>query len=319
MKLLITGAGGAAAVSFFKSISYLDLEVFMADIEPYAVGLYLVSKDHRCIIEKGSSKNFASSLLDVCLEKNIDVVIPTVDAELVALAKYKSSFDKRGIKIPIAPVHTLQTCLDKYALMKALDGIIPLAQYCLYNDKTCLANWRYPFIAKPRTGSGSRGIKLIKREQDLSDLPKDDSYILQENLPGTEYSVDTYVNNNGFVVSAVIRARLKTYSGVAVASCTLKDKELSLLAEKVAKNLNLRFVSNIQFKRDIYGNPKLLEINPRFPGTMPLTVGAGVNMPELCLRDLQDKLPNTKMDYDEIAVVRFWAEQFVCIDEFASV
>ncbi|MRX27257.1 ATP-grasp domain-containing protein [Kangiella sp. HZ709] len=316
MRVLVSGAGGAAAVSFFKSVSYLDLNIHMADIDPLAVGLYLVPEHKRHIVKKGSDLNFVNCLLEVCVKEKIDVLIPTVDCELVPIAQNMHKFRANNIKVPISTENTLATCLDKYALMQCLTGIAPLAKFELYKGLPLKKDWIYPVIAKPRTGSGGRGIKYINHESELDSIPSDGSYLIQEFLPGEEYSVDTYMNQSGFVVSAVIRARLKTDSGVAVASCTIKDKELESAASEIARNLNLRYVSNIQFKRDLNGSPKLLEINPRFPGTMPLTVGAGVNMPELCLRELNNKLENIKIDYEEIAVVRYWAEKFVTMDEF---
>ena len=50
--------------------------------------------------------------------------------------------------------------------------------------------------------------------------------------------------------------------------------------------IGLRYTANIQFRRDASGTPTLLEVNARFPGTMPLTVRSGVNMPLLSLRDV---------------------------------
>ena len=39
--------------------------------------------------------------------------------------------------------------------------------------------------------------------------------------------------------------------------------------------------ANVQFKRAADGVFKLLEVNPRFPGTLPLTGAAGIDMPKL--------------------------------------
>jgi phosphoglycolate phosphatase-like HAD superfamily hydrolase len=41
----------------------------------------------------------------------------------------------------------------------------------------------------------------------------------------------------------------------------------------------LSYVNNVQFRRDAQGDPRLLEVNPRIPGTIGLTVQAGLNLP----------------------------------------
>lgn len=46
MKILITGAGGAAAISVWKSLNQ-EHELYMADIDPCAAGLYLVPAGQR--------------------------------------------------------------------------------------------------------------------------------------------------------------------------------------------------------------------------------------------------------------------------------
>jgi carbamoyl-phosphate synthase large subunit len=50
-------------------------------------------------------------------------------------------------------------------------------------------------------------------------------------------------------------------------------------AQRVASALGLHYLHNIQFRRDAQGQPRLLEINPRIPGTISLTVQAGLNLP----------------------------------------
>jgi hypothetical protein len=51
MRILITGAGGAAAISVWKSLS-AGHELHMADMDPLAAGLYLVPPDRRLIIPR---------------------------------------------------------------------------------------------------------------------------------------------------------------------------------------------------------------------------------------------------------------------------
>jgi carbamoyl-phosphate synthase large subunit len=118
----------------------------------------------------------------------------------------------------------------------------------------------------------------------------------------------------------VPRLRLKVDSGVAVTALTLHDPELEDFARRVATRIGLHYAANIQFRRDAHGTPVLLEVNARFPGTMPLTVQSGVNMPLLSLRDvLGEPLPPGPLPFREIAVVRYWTEEFIEPAEIAAV
>ena len=177
----------------------------------------------------------------------------------------------------------------------------------------------FPFFVKPKSGSGSRGIKLVTDKRDLSSIPRNGSYIAQTFLFGKEYSVDTYVSQDGDCLASVVRERIKVDSGVAVIGKTVLYPELSKAAERISKRLGLRYVSNLQFKEDVHGDPKLLEINPRFPGTMPLTVAAGIDMPGMCLDEVLGHPLPEKTEYKAIAMIRTWQEAFVSCEELSCV
>ena len=61
MRILITGAGGAAAISVWKSLS-AEHELHMADMDPLAAGLYLVPPDRRLIIPRGDAPELVPAL-----------------------------------------------------------------------------------------------------------------------------------------------------------------------------------------------------------------------------------------------------------------
>ena len=136
--------------------------------------------------------------------------------------------------------------------------------------------------------------------------------IIQEYLPGAEFSVDVLSDTRGVVRAAVPRVRLKVDSGIAVAGRTVRDATLQAAAGVVAQRMGLTFVANVQFKRDAAGVPRLLEVNARFPGTMPLTVAAGVNMPRLALDLVRGRaLPPNVGEFTEVGIVRTWADHVI--------
>jgi len=78
-------------------------------------------------------------------------------------------------------------------------------------------------------------------------------------------------------------------------------------------------VANVQVKEDADGEPALLEVNPRFPGTMPLTVASGVDMPRLAIGEaLGTPVPDGPLAFDDIAMVRYFEERFFSFDDIAD-
>jgi carbamoyl-phosphate synthase large subunit len=112
---------------------------------------------------------------------------------------------------------------------------------------------------------------------------------------------------------------MKVDSGVAVAARTLHAPELEGYAKAVVERVGLVGIANVQFRRDKHGVPKLLEVNPRVPGTLPLTVESGVPMPDLWLGGLLGyEEPLGNLPFREICMVRTWREHYLPYGEMAA-
>ncbi len=318
MRILMTGAGGPSAISVWKSLS-AQHEIHMADMDPCAAGLYLVAEDRRLLVPRGDAPELVPALLAACRAREIDLLLPTVDAEFVPLALARADFEALGVALPISPLDCLRVCRDKHELLARVKGIVPVPDYEPLTPEAAARVTSFPRFVKPRLGAGSRGAEKITRREDLDALPQDGSILVQEYLPGEEYSVDVYVRGDGRVIAAVPRERMKTDSGIAVTARTVDVPEVIEAARRVAEEIGVRYVANVQFKRAADGTFKLLEVNPRFPGTLPLTTAAGVDMPKLLVDDVAGKkLPDGPLPFKEIMVVRYWTEHYVDPQEWVK-
>lgn len=313
-KILVTGAGGPAGYSVIQRLLDTNpaFELHAADASSLASGLFLVPEHRRHIVPLGESPHFVVDVGEVCRQAAIDLVIPTVDTELLPMAMSKGRFESHRTQVAVSPVAGLRACEDKVRLTRVLQGLLPTAPTEIWTGQDIPADWCHPLVAKPRRGSGARGVVIIREPAELLAVPTDGSYLVMEYLPGPEYSVDVFRSKAGAVLAAVPRERLRVDSGVAIAARTLHDPELERHAAAAVEALELEGVANVQFRRDGNGRPTLLEINPRFPGTMPLTVGAGVDMPNLAVADaLGEDIGQHRRDFQDVALVRRWADQFI--------
>lgn len=311
-RILITGAGGPAGVAVIRSLlKDADNVVLAADMDGWASGLYLVPADRRRIVEPGLSSGFVDALLATCVADDIDVLFSTVDVELPALAERRAEFEAAGTALAAPSLETLTVCLDKFLLAERCADALRVPTTRLLDEQGVAFDWSFPVIVKPRRGAGSRGVRVVADRAALESIPLDDALIIQAFLPGDEYSVDVFADATGNVVAAVPRTRERVDSGVSIAGQTVKDAELESTAAAVARAIGLSGVANVQLRRDVDGHPALLEVNPRFPGAMPLTIAAGVDMPALALRlALGLELPSS-VDFVELANVRFLEDVFM--------
>lgn len=312
-RVLVTGAGGAAGVAVIRSLASLPgVEVFAADMDGWAAGLYLVPPERRRLVEPGASPDFVPGVSALVRQDGIDVVFSTVDVELEPLASRRAELSPAVLAAP--SLSTIGICLDKLELARACEGTARVPTTVVLDATGKAADWVFPVIIKPRRGAGSRGVRLIQSRDELLAMPDDDSIIIQANLPGEEYSVDV-IAAGGTLIAAVPRTRARVDSGVSIAGRTVRDAELERQAGLVAAAIGLDGVANVQLRRDAAGNPALLEVNPRFPGALPLTIAAGVDLPALALElALGNPLPAVA-PFREIATVRFLEDIILDVDE----
>ena len=318
-RILVTGVGGPSGVSILRAMAGAPVAVLGGDIDPYAAGLYLLEPDRRHILPRGDDPRIASMLLDLCRAEEVDVLVPTVDTELLPLAQAREDFAAAGVTLVVAQEETLQVCLDKWRLAERCRGNVRVPDTWLVDDGFDPSEPSLPVIVKPRSGSGSRGIALLERREELEALPRDGSLLVQEHLPGPEHSLDVLARADGHVAAVVPRERLKVDSGIAVTGRTKHDDRLDTFAREVARLIGLTTVANVQVKEDADGEPALLEVNPRFPGTMPLTVASGVDMPRLAVGEaLGEAIPDGPIEFRDIAMVRYFEERFFSFDDISD-
>jgi carbamoyl-phosphate synthase large subunit len=286
-----------------------DVEVFAGDMDGWASGLYLVPAERRRILQPGLSPDFVDGIRQLCVDDQVDVVISTVDVELPPLAARR---DDLGGAVLAAPSEaTLAVTLDKWELAQRCAPLLRTPVTRLLNADGIGLRWVYPVIVKPRRGAGSRGVRLVPDRAALTAMDPDEALIIQEHLPGDEFSVDVLADAEGNVVAAVPRTRTRVDSGVSIAGQTVHDAALEDTAAAVARAIGLRGIANVQLRRDSDGIPALLEVNPRFPGALPLTIAAGVDMPSLVLDLALGVAIPEKLDFADLANVRYLEDVFV--------
>jgi carbamoyl-phosphate synthase large subunit len=320
--VLVTGAGGPAGVAVIRSLLRRDdVTVFAADMDGWASGLYLVPAEQRRLVPPGKDPGFVDAVAAIVAADGIDVVFSTVDVELPPLARRRAEL---GATLAAPSVQTLETALDKLALAAAVapHARVPATALLGTPFPGDAPDWHFPVIAKPRRGAGSRGVRVVpdraalealevaERAHEAGYADQLDGLLVQEFLPGDEYSVDVLAGPDG-VIAAVPRTRERVDSGVSIAGRTVHDALLESTASDVARAIGLVGVANVQLRRDRDGIPALLEVNPRFPGAMPLTIAAGVDMPSLALDLALGRAVPASIPFREIANVRFLEDVFV--------
>ncbi|HUE28748.1 MAG TPA: ATP-grasp domain-containing protein [Solirubrobacteraceae bacterium] len=146
------------------------------------------------------------------------------------------------------------------------------------------------FVVKPRTSSGSAGIvygsdiRAISLEQHWE---LHGPLLLQERIPrdGVAYGVSLLFDRAGQERAAFAHRRLREYpvsGGPSTQRVSAELGELHSYSRRLLSSLDWAGVAMVEWKIHPQGNrPMLLEINPRFWGSLALAVHAGVDFPTL--------------------------------------
>ncbi|MBE9569096.1 MAG: ATP-grasp domain-containing protein [Proteobacteria bacterium] len=153
----------------------------------------------------------------------------------------------------------------------------------------------YPLVIKPKISSGAVGIFYPENPVELIEqyllIHKHFPFpVIQELISheGPGYGASFLMDERGDVKASFVHKRLREYPVTGGAS-TLRESarydDIRDMALTLLKKLDWFGVAMVEFKLDPRdGVPKLMEINPRFWGSLHLSVEAGVNFPYLMYR-----------------------------------
>ncbi len=173
----------------------------------------------------------------------------------------------------------------------------------------------YPAVIKPRISSGSRGMVYVKNKEDLiKHYPLVHARypfpIVQEYIPGEEiYGVAMLLNFRSEVRASFVYRRIRSYpvsGGPSTLRVSARRDDLAEIAGHLLRSLDWTGIAHAEFKIDPRdGRPRLLEINPRFWGSLALAIEAGIDFPFLLYKMAMDGDLEPVHDYAEGVMTRW--------------
>lgn len=225
-----------------------------------------------------NSPSYVDFLLTKCRDEGVGMVIPTIDTELLLLAKHRNRFASEGIHLVISDENLVRVCRDK-RLTANLFKQIDLQTPKIYSRDAL----HFPCFVKPYDGSCSVGASIVMDSDGVSiPMLMDQKLMFMEFIDHSykEYTVDAYYDRDGYLKCFVPRQRIETRGGEVSKGVTRKNHVYDYLREKLELLKGARGCMTLQlFSNEETGRFAALEINPRFGGGYPLSYCAGANYP----------------------------------------
>ncbi|GJH40288.1 carbamoyl phosphate synthase large subunit [Capnocytophaga sp. HP1101] len=314
--ILITSAGQRVSLlrSFQRELKavFPEGKVYAVDMNPRFSPACQIADGYAPIC-RATDDNYPQALLAQCLQWGVKLIVPTIDTELLILAKNKQLFLDNGITPVVSSLEFVQQCRDKrliniffqergIAIPRAIDKKHPT----------------FPLFIKPYNGSLSKDIFLIRKAEELTSYHLENPELLFmeyiDPQAHDEYTVDTYYNRSGDLKCVVPRKRIFVRAGEINKGITKKNLLVPFVTEHLAHIegakgcLTMQFFLNQETKKVIG-----IEINPRFGGGFPLSYAAGANYPKYLIEEylLGREIPINNDWEDHLLMLRYDEAVFV--------
>jgi predicted ATP-grasp superfamily ATP-dependent carboligase len=210
------------------------------------------------------------------------------------VVKHRHLFEQET-RVPFPPHEMVQIGLNKRQTVEAARQVDIPQPRTLFSSETTVAEAEaelgYPLVVKAEHGSGRDGVSVCHSREELDAVFDDPTsplgpVLFQEFIPnGGERGVYTLYDGSSAMVGLTVQHRLRSLppdGGVSTYRETVEDPQLVEITDRFLTTLDWQGLAMAEFRIDARtGEPQLIELNPRFWGSLALSTFAGVDFPYL--------------------------------------
>ena len=295
---LITDIERRKALPIIRALGREGVRVIGVSHNRFPTGAFskYCAKVYRCPDYRDRPKLFLEKLEEICKNEKPDVFYPIEDIVLSLCAQHRDSWEPCTHAI-LPTTSVLERAYDKWATIRFAHqlGLAVPKTYCPESiDEVAhlTSKWNGQAVIKPRKSSGSRGLRYVKNPSQMLSIYQEVSGkysrpLIQERIPsaGKGLGVFVLINSKHEVIAVFGHKRLREFpvsGGPSTLRVSYFDDKLIEQTLRLFKSMGLVGIAMAEYKLDPRTNkPVLMEINPRFWGSLQLAINAGVNFPLL--------------------------------------
>jgi carbamoyl-phosphate synthase large subunit len=306
IRIIRSAVGSLPSWGLITELQNSGFDVIGIDSSPLSFGLYLLKTGY--VVPKGAEPHFMRELIKIIDRESPQAILSGPEEELLVLSKNRDLIEERGVTL-LCPNHeSVKICANKERMHEYfVKEKIPTPKVFDNEDSV-----EFPCIIKPVFGRGSSNVFVATDVEDLTYCKKKvQTPLIQEFIPGNEFTVDVLADERGRPLSIVPRLRLSTESGVSVKAKTIYDAEVIKFSKKIAKGLKLFGPSCIQCIKNEEGI-KFIEVNPRFGGGAILSIKADPYIIPNLTKIIRGELTTPNKTFVEgLVMMRYHSEVFI--------
>ena len=202
IRILFTGVGRRVELmQAFRSAAFhtgCRLRLYGADMTFTAPALFYCDAMRQVCSMRDT--DYIPELVRICQDDSIDLVIPTIDTDLLILSEHTADFAAAGTRVLISRPEMIRICRDKnytseFFVSCGLRAPMPVNDWREYRGK-------FPCFIKPKDGSSSINAFRVENPEELAVYAAEiGDYIVQPFVEGTEYTIDMFGDFDGNLIA----------------------------------------------------------------------------------------------------------------------
>jgi len=311
MNVIITDVRYRMSLPVIRSLGKAGARITCADRittpDSAALGFFSKYTHARAHLPSPENADEFMSALGALAAGTRPVLMPVGIDSLLTLCAHHDWVDA-NFNAALPPLSSIELANDKYALMRHASGIgVPCPATTTLRDGEEISDManrvRYPAVIKYRAGELLKldpkdRYKIVNSPDELCryyDMmhKRQEFPLVQEYISGEGFGVSVVMDKEHNPIEVFCHRRLREYPISGGPSCLCEsawDASLAEHAVELLRSLNWVGVAMVEFKGTSDRGYKLMEINPRFWGSLALAPASGCDIAGALAKAAQGKL-----------------------------
>jgi protein-tyrosine-phosphatase/predicted ATP-grasp superfamily ATP-dependent carboligase len=325
--VLVLGEDTLSFLATIRSLGRFGVEVHVAwcPLDDPALRSRYIKQVHRIPPYREESDVWIRAFQHVLEEQRFDLVLPTTEQKILPLQLYRTRFERLATFYLVSD-DIYRICSDKSETYKlASEASVPLPRQLVIQNVeealACAKDLGYPLVLKPKRSAVPQNpnvrqvVRKAHNEGELLELVKqmtvDQDVLAQENFVGLGVGVEVLCKE-GQILTAFQHERVHEPmmgGGSSYRKSVPLHDGMYAATSRLMKALRYTGVAMVEYKHNpATGDWILIEINPRFWGSLPLSIAAGLDFPRYLCEMLLEGSTEFPRTYRTNVFSRNWSQ-----------
>ncbi|WP_299334813.1 ATP-grasp domain-containing protein [uncultured Psychroserpens sp.] len=314
LHVLVPDGDSTWALSVIQCLSHVErYKLFVLSNKKRTATKYSKYTSYYKYYERTTEANWLEIIKNEIQANNISIVVPIAESELYFFIKHKETISQFSKIIPLPELTNFEIAKEKRLLSEfaQTNEIRHPRSFNITSEsdkQAMLSTINFPILIKPKDQKGGDGIIKITTKADFEkQIPNiSQPLFIQEYIEGYDIDCSVLCRNGKIITYTIQQGTLQGHSPFAPQlgfDFVDNDKVFELVREVMLK-LDWSGVAHLDMRYDKKANDyKLIEINPRFWGSIEASRVAGINFPDLVIQ-LAHGQPVLNTGYEHTSYMR---------------